>query len=277
MIGTSDMTIGRMKDRVASRVRLQVDGAGGTWVAPTDPLGAARFANAIEDGFAEFCDAHPWGWMQRRIKLTLSPDGSLGNCLDGTAWRYVLPPGIQSRTDTLTATVSYPNSRGGWVRITDLMGVEALHATNPSASAGFPQAIGIGPAAIYADNPSAPINADGRPAYELAVFPAPDRAYVLTFETRVRPRLLLEDDALGPWPAIHDMTVVAFAARAIIREDRKAGDPSLARAQAFLDERMAVSIQRDNDMQPVMREPDRIVSQVIPDPTVLAADGTPLM
>lgn len=276
MYGTTSMTIGRMKDRVAARARLMVTDAGGTWKAPTDALGAARMQSAIEDGFAEFCDAYAWSWMKRRVKLTLSPDGSLGTCIDGSAWRYSLPAGIQSRTDTLTASVSYPGYRGGSVRITDLMGVEEMHAAYPDVSPAFPQVIGIGPGAVYADAPSSPVNADGRPAYELALFPPPDMAYVLTFEAQVRPRLSSNDADVGVWPAIHDMTVIACAVRALVREDRKAGSPEMAQAQAFVDERMGISIARDNDMAPVIREPDAQISPIAPKPVLLASDGSTL-
>lgn len=276
MYGTTTTTIGRIKDRAAARARLMVTSAAGTWQAPTDALGAARMVAAIETGFAEFCDARTWDWMKRRVKIAMSPDGSGGSCVGRESWRYALPAGIQSRTDTLHVSVSYPGCRGGSVRITDIMGVEEMRAAYPDASPGFPQVIGIGTAAIYADSPIAPVNADGRPAYELAVFPNPDVPYVLTFEGQVRPRLPENDADVGVWPAVHDETVIAFVVRALVREDRKAGSPEMAQAQAFVDERMGVSIARDNDMAPVIREPETQINPIAPKPVLLASDGSPL-
>lgn len=274
------MTIGEIKNRVARRCRLIEEGTGGVWQAQQDEQSLQRIADAVQDGIDEFCDAHRWGWMKRRVAIVLSTDGKAGNCIGGSMWRYALPAGVQTMPEANWISIALASDlsgfQGGPVQLVDPMNVEALHAQCPGRK-GRPERAAIGPATLYSHAPTAPLDADGRGAYELMVWPEPDQAYTATFQTHCRPPKVTSDNEVGQWPAVHDHTVIAYAVLAFFREDQLPESAAIDRAQTQVANRLVISRLRDSELEPNVLELPPAVARPRSRHVFIDSDGSPLM
>lgn len=242
MLRTSAMNKADLRLRVAERAVLIEQDAAGKIIARTGEPDADRLDRALHDGIAEFMRSYDWSFTDSQlIELTLSPDGTSPLCINSDPCRYRLPLCVES----------FPKGRPAWRLASqgtggsnlDLMPaahIAYLNYTNPNDT-GRPR--------MLAGEWIPGNGADRTNSLALRVYPKPDQAYSVMFEARIGQPPLVSDDSLPIWPAVHDLTVVEFAALALLRTDFDASDPaSVRKVQIAKDaslEALAKSIRRD--------------------------------
>jgi len=254
MFPASTMTIAELKLALSERVQLIASASSGARTVPTDVDAADRLTRAVQQGINEFCDERLWGWMRRTVSVVLSTDGTAGACIDGSNVRYAMPPGMSAIPDETRFPVYAPTGGvSGLARLVDQMTIERARATSPDAT-GCPSMVAFGQAYRISATPSAPTATDGRPLLQMQVFPQPAQAYTLVFECFQRPAKITDDNQVGPWPAVHDQTVLAYAVLAFERTARTADSPALQEAKNEAARRLGISVMQDNALEAAPRE-----------------------
>lgn len=233
------MTIADIKLRIAEEVAIHLhDPTTGKRIVPDTEDDADRIDRALRDGFSEFCDLRPWQFMRTIVELGVSPDGGV---------RYVAPSGMYM--GLIDVKVPFANEGGGGsdADVVDAMTVRRHQLYQPSKSAA-PTLLAIGKTVRLGANPSVAIDREGRGALEILIWPKPDQAYTALLETYLRPPLPVDPLARGVWFAVHDLTIVAFAARAFMRGGTSANAPAIGGIQERVVERVALSIQADDKL-----------------------------
>lgn len=237
----ASMTYADIKKAVAVRAALvRQDTDTGRKEVPTVDPDLDMIERAVRDGTAEFYDAADFAFKTVFTAITLDADGDAAMNINGDASRYLLPPQVQSLPKTVAFWRGPINAPGGPVAVRHMDEVVQRSFVDPQET-GHPVMVGA------EFNPLLSSGLSGRGGIELRVFPAPDQAYSLGFRCKVGLIPWVADDQRGQWPAVHDLTVVAFAVRALFREDREAGSKAKAEAENEAAMALARSIARDND------------------------------
>lgn len=238
------MSIAEMKLRVAERVSIIAESEG-IRIVPTDVGNADRFARALQDGIDELCDRHLWEWMKVWVDVVLSPDGTSADCVDASPVRYKMPDGVYAVPDMTEIPVMEDGANAGWsAAVVSSQQMERYRASN-ALMTGVPRYVSFGQAIILNSTPSTPRNADGRPIFQMQVYPIPSKAWRLRFPVYRRPARIVADNGPVMWPACHDHTVIAFATLAFMRVDATAESQMLINAQAEAERRLALSLEND--------------------------------
>lgn len=275
MFPASTTTIADLKLALSERVHIEQSGSDGARVVPTSVDAADRLTRALQEGINEFCDERLWGWMRRTVSIELSTDGTAGHCIDGSNVRYAMPPGMYAIPDE-THFPAYAPSGGvaGIARLVDQMTIERARAASPDAT-GCPTMVAFGQSYRINATPSAPTATDGRPLLQMQVFPQPSQAYTLVFECFQRPAKITDDKQVGPWPAVHDQTILAYAVLAFERTARTADSPALQEAKNEAARRLAISVMQDNALEAAPREAT-VSNTATPSVVLLDYDGNRL-
>ena len=254
MFPSSTTTIADLKLALSERVHIEQSGSDGARVVPTSVDAADRLTRAIQEGINEFCDERLWGWMRRTVSVVLSTDGTAGNCIDASNVRYAMPPGMAAIPDETRFPLYAPTGGvAGIARLVDQMTIERHRAASPDG-VGTPTMVAFGQSYRMSTTPSAPTATDGRPLMQMQVFPQPSQAYTIVFECFQRPAKITDDKQVGPWPAVHDQTILAFAVLAFERTARTADSAALQEAKNEAARRLSISVMQDNALEAAPRE-----------------------
>ncbi len=216
----------------------------GNDTAPTLPTEASRLgvlSDAVNAGYEDFLRANPnWSFLDVVLDLTMSPDGTDTNCVNGDPGRYILPLGITSRpigfwnisnTDGAVADQDWKIEDTASSRVARWWGV--------MTEANLPRIAAVRP--LPQD--------DGTQRWEAIFAPKPDKAYPVSAQFRLHPpRLVDQTDRHMAGPQ-HDRTLRLMAEAHMARGDMDAG-PSQATAQAAASQALAQSIELDGEMHP---------------------------
>lgn len=245
MFSTTSMTYAELKQRVAARAALiEQDADTGREVADTTQPAQGRLEEAVADGIREFMRANSWSFSTFPCSVVMSTDGTGAMNLAGDANRYRLPDYVQSLPRPRCIWRSADNTMGGRVKIRPIDDVAEMIARDPLAT-GIPEYIGV------EFNPMLSPEMTRPGGFELMVFPKPDQAHTLRFRAKLGTVPFVDENQVGRWPAVHDLTIVAFAVHELFKRDRDADDPgqsrTIAKAEKDRNEALAVSIERDNE------------------------------
>lgn len=236
------MNRAKLRQRVAEVAhKLQQNATTGVMVARSTNPDLAQLNDAIDTGAAEFARENPdgWAWREQWIEFTLTTDGKGPlNIEQGDATRYLLPDMVESVPQS---DVFFRNGQigGDRVDVRSIAEVARERFISPS-EVGYPQFCAAQWNSTLAKDPQS------RGAMEFQVFPTPDQAYTIGFLAIVGVRPFAHDNEYGPWPSVHDETVVAFAVRALFRHDREPGDPARKESAAEAMRQLGISIDVDN-------------------------------
>lgn len=241
------MTYADLKLRVAERaVLIKQDASTNKTVALTSQPAADRIERAIRDGVEEFYRATDWSFLLTFLEFVLDAEGDTPANIAGSNTRYILPSFIESLPKP-GMMVKYEESTtpGGHVTLRMFQELVERAYLEPNTT-GFPEAVAV------QFNPMLNPQADSRGGLEMRVWPQPDQAYTLGFLAKVGPVPFLSDSQRGRWPAVHDLTVVAFAVRELFRHDRESDNATRDRAETEVSRTLGISITRDNeDFRPI--------------------------
>lgn len=241
------MTIADLKLRIAEEVAIHAhDPSTGNRIAPETIADADRIERALRDGYAEFCDVRPWVFMRTVVELGIGPGGGIG----GDPCRYPTPSGMSMNVMDTKVLFATENGGGCDADVVDPMTVRRHQITRPNES-GAPAYMAIGKSVRLGASPSMVTDHEGRGGLEVLIWPKPDQVYTGLFETHLRPPLPVDPNACGPWFAVHDLTIVAFAARSFLRVGSAANAPAIAGIQARVGERLTVSMRADDKLAEV--------------------------
>lgn len=245
MIAAASMTFADIKLRVAQRAELiQQDTTSGKNVARVTQPDAQKIADAVRDGQDEFWRANDWSFATQFVQFDLSPTGESALNIAKDPRRYLLSETIESLPKTTVLFTGPSTNPGGKVRVRHMDEVAARCFMDPSA-VGSPEACAGEYSSILRPGLSQ------RGGIEMRFYPKPDQAYTVGFRAKVAALPFIADHQRGNWPAVHDLTIVAFSVRELFRQDRSAEEPSQARAIAQADadvaQALATSIKVDNE------------------------------
>ncbi len=243
MYANTAMTLNDIRLRVALQLRTQTEAGDGTVINPTDPQAAQRLTMAVHDGIREFYDEGMWAWMRQVYTLTLDPDKDDPSNIAGDRSRFVLPAGVESiRGDGSWMSDGY---FGGVVKRVHHDIVREERTRHPQARSS-PRYMAARFTVIEQDNAGQYAN---EPRLELELWPIANRKYYISIPVISRPVLPKTDDARGNWPAVHDMTIVAYAARAYARYSRPPTDEIRLSTENEVVRRLALSRLRDSELK----------------------------
>lgn len=237
------MTLSEIRQRVAEGADfIRRDAATGKSVPITTQPAADRLDRAIRDGIAEFSRSNSWAFLDAVLQVSVNSTGTAPLSIDGDPSRLLLPPEVRSVPHP---TMAWKASDGSYVA-----GHAGIRSFSEIVGFQFADSYSLGPPVMFAVQGGISQNVGMfRPhRFEMRIWPKPDREYDLAFACRLALRPPNLDDEIGPWPSVHDLTIVAFAVREAIRADGMAGNAeAMAKAEARVSESLAISIQRDNE------------------------------
>lgn len=244
MNASPSMTYAEMKLRVANRAELiSQDAAYGIQALTSEPA-AGKIKRAIDDGVREFLRAHRWSFLTAHCEFTMDVDGTGPLNIGGDPTRYLLPEYVESLPQA-NMMWKGPDLRPGFrVKGHHYDEVVAFSFMDPVAK-GVPIMWGA------EFNPTLRGGMQKPGGIELRFWPKPFLAYTVGFRARLGYVPFSDDNQVGQWPAVHDLTAVAFAVRELFRVDRDPGDRAqaavLAAAQQAVTDSLATSITRDDE------------------------------
>lgn len=237
------MTLSEIRQRVAEGADfIRRDASTGKSVPITTQPAADRLDRAIKDGIREFARANSWAFLDAVLQVSINSTGTAPLSFPGDPYRLLLPLEVRSVPNP---TMAWKASDGSY-----LAGHAGTRSFSEVVGFQFADAISIGPPQMFAVQGGISQNQGMfRPhRFEMRVWPKPDREYDLAFSCRLALRPPNLDDEVGPWPSVHDLTIVAFAIREALRADGASGNAeALAKAEARVSEALEISIQRDNE------------------------------
>lgn len=215
-------------------------------VAPTDPQELDRLERAFAEGLAEFCDEGDWKFLQPEYSFLLVPAGTGPLNIEGDASRYRLPRGTQFVREDVFWKLG--TSGGGRVtKINRNLMRERRHLSPTDVGQPRECAISMG---MAQDSATTSTRRAGQPVpMELVIHPSPDQAYTVNLVLDYRLMVPLSDGDTGMWPAYHDLTIIAYGARSLLRQGRAADDPALIRAENEASKRLAKSRENDSKLR----------------------------
>lgn len=230
-------TLERLLIELADELGLAEYGSGAdnSAVVPADPNLRDQLTRAVNRGYRAFLNANPrWTFLERPLRLTLSPDGTAGECIDSDPGRYLMPSFVTG------------NPKGDWTFVDDLGDKDRIIAADAlSVRRMRDRTTGTsGTPAYGAVRPLEPAAGGTQKAarHELLLFPDPDLAYIIEAEFRITAHDLSDLADRHIAGAEHDLAVLEQA----IWQFRKQDNPSLPQPR----ERLAESIVLDNASRP---------------------------
>lgn len=242
---TASMTRKQLVKQVALRALL-IEQENGVKVARTDEPAATQLLEALDIGAREFMRAHDWSFLTETVTLTLgTADALTPQNINNDPRRYRLPAYVESLPKERCDFMGPDSTQGGGpVAIRPFDFVAGMAFRDPTA-VGHPVCV----AAEFRSSLGRGLGENG--GMELRVWPKPDQAYTLEFRARVGYVALVDDNQVGQWPAVHDLTVIDYAVAALFDMDKDKGDPEQGRAYtaavAKAAASLALSIERDNE------------------------------
>ena len=243
MLNSATKTRADLKLLLAQRaMRVVQDATTGRDIAdPSNPTDD-RLDTALRDGVEQFWHAHPWSFQTQFVQITLTPAGDGPISIAGDPTRYLLPEVIQS-LPRMNALYRGPETTTGGTRVHVRHMDEVIQRTfsDPNIT-GMPAMLAVEWSSLRAPGMSE------RGGFEMRVWPKPDRAYIVGFRCKVGAFPLTENSQRGNWPAVHDLTVVAFSLRELFRNgDREPNSAQMGSAEAMVASELAKSIRIDDD------------------------------
>ena len=230
-------TLERLIIELADAVALASYDATGKASVPTDVNLLDQLTRCVNRGYKMFLRENPrWTFLERVVRLTLSADGTAGECIDGDPGRYLLPSYVTG------------SPKSDWTfkdQLTDewkIINIDAISVTRMRDSAK----VTSGTPTYGAVRSLEPVQAGSqRPTRrELLVYPSPDRDYVIEAEFRLHPPDLADLDDQHIAGAEHDLAILEQA----VYDFRKQDNPGMERPTTEL----AKSIELDNASRPRM-------------------------
>lgn len=194
---------------------------------------------ALEDGIREFEDCRSWAYRDVIAELDIVADGDGPLNIDGDPCRYLLPAHFTA-IPSGEPCWSLDDNTGGEMSIRHISIIKRSRFLCPT-EIGTPRMIG----GQYSADVAPGLQQSG--GIEVQVWPKPDDDYTVCFSTRIGHSGFVEGNERGKWPAVHDLTIVAFAVRRLFLSDRAAGAPAKRDAEAEVARRLEISTKRDDD------------------------------
>lgn len=171
---------------------------------PTDPNQLDQLTRAVNRGYKSFLAANPrWTFLERIVTLTLSADGTAGNCIDGDPGRYALPSFISG------------NPKGDWTFVDSLASRACImvadeHRVRRARDRSLETS---GVPAIGCVRPLSPAPGGVQKAarHEFVCYPNPDDDYVIRAEFRIEAHDLVNLTDRHIAGATHDMAILEQA------------------------------------------------------------------
>lgn len=174
-------------------------------VVPTDPNTLDQLTRAVNRGYRSFLAANPrWTFLERVVQLTLSEDGTAGNCIDSDPGRYALPSYISG------------NPKGDWTFVDTISNRSCIIATDQHMLRKLrdrdPNTSGVPSYGCVRPMSPAPGGVQKAARHELVVYPKPDDDYVIQAEFRIEAHELVNLTDRHIAGAAHDMAILEQAA-----------------------------------------------------------------
>ena len=232
----SSPTLGELMLTLATRTGLQKQSSDSRGVGlPTDAGTLSLLRDAINAATAELMRRRTWSWAQVVVVATLDPTGVTSPQLDPASIRLSLQSAVE---DYGQVSATFGAYRAGVLRKESPSLLETRHAQTDAK--GPPVCFSLAFDRVTGDGDRA------RPNLMLRVWPMPDKAYKLTFRTKLRHVKLQELPERGWWPEEFDEIVLAGALShmATLRQTVTEFDPEVMRR--FFDKAIADGIVMDS-------------------------------
>lgn len=169
--------------------------------------GYRRFLAGVRPGMKPY---RHWTFLRPEIVLTLSADGTGGDCIDGDSSRYRLPYNQAVRPRFWTVKESGVAGVGTNALDTSIEWVRSMLTS--TTSTGRPTRCAVTPRLNGAPG------VDDR-GWEAVFYPRPDKDYVVSAPVRIQPRDLVELEDRHVAGAVHDEAIAAQAILAAMRRN----------------------------------------------------------
>lgn len=241
MNASPSMTLAEMKLEVAARAQLL---SPSYQALATEPA-ASQISRAVANGVREFLRAHRWSFLTAHCEFSMDVDGTGPINIAGDSRRYLLPAYVESLPGANVMWKGPSDTRPG-ARVRQHAFDEVVQYTFMAPiDKGVPVMCG----AEY--NPTLRGGMQQNGGIEMRFWPRPFEAYRIGFRARLGYVPFSDDNQVGQWPAVHDLTAVAYMVRELFNSDRDPGDKQqaavIATANQAALEALATSITRDDE------------------------------
>jgi hypothetical protein len=245
LTASANMTRAELRLRVAERAKFVMQSASGTVAAAATQPAADKLDRALADGIRLFMREHAWRFAMQWVALPVGTAGTVGSQVLGSATRYRLPQGVQ--------VIPHPPvwyARAGQRSrrlMMEPMGT-LIQREIQNLAAASPCAVAFEYRSLWTDAPGM------EPGIEMRIWPAPEGPASVVLQATLSPRLPTDDNQVGGWPAIHDLTIVDAAVVCLFESDRTPDSAHAMGARAYYAAKLAKSIERDlEDHQQAVR------------------------
>lgn len=231
----TSQTLDELRLAFAVRADLADQGEAG-YELPDDTTLVGKIDHWINDGYDLFLRAHRWTFLRPTVRLTLS-NAEVAQQVGGAVYRYRLPGYVSGPPLSDLRFVESDVAVGTIVR-RPIETVERLRLAQDTVT-GTPE--------YFACRPFATGDGAGEPhAWEIVVYPDPDRAYVIEADFRVGRHRLREPFEHHVGGGEHDQTIVDAALYRFAQHDADSpGEEEAARLRYA--ESLTRSIALDNE------------------------------
>jgi hypothetical protein len=271
LTASANMTKAELRLRVAERAKFVTQAVDGKVASAATEPARDKLDRALADGIRTFMREHSWRFAMQWITLAVGAAGTVGSQVVGSASRYRLPAGVQ--------VVPHPpvfyareGERSRKLMMEPMGTLMQREIQNTRATS--PCAVAFEYRSLWTDAPGM------EPGIEMRIWPAPEGPASVVLQTTLSPRLPTDDNQVGGWPAIHDLTIVDAAVVCLFESDRTPDSAHAMGARGYYAAKLAKSIERDlEDHQQAVRgqiETEDLAPDA-PRSRVLNIDGTVLI